>query len=75
LNSEQYLLADVFETFRDLMLRTHKLDPAYYFSLPQLSWDAMLKMTGIELDLLSDPDKERFEKAQRNPRLKMPVHT
>lgn len=56
LECDVYLLADVFETFRDLMLRTHKLDPAYYFSLPQLSWDAMLKMTGIELDLLSDPD-------------------
>ena len=26
----------------------------HYFSSPGLSWDAMLKMTGIELDLISD---------------------
>ena len=27
------------------------LDPCLYFSSPGLSWDAMLKMTGIELTL------------------------
>lgn len=56
LETDVYLLADVYEKFRDLMLKTHKLDPVYYFSLPQLSFDAALKLTEIELDLLSDKD-------------------
>ena len=32
------------------------LDPCHYFGNPGLSWDAMLKMTGIELELNSDID-------------------
>ena len=34
----------------------HGLDPIHYYSLPGLSWDAMLKYTGVELDLITDPD-------------------
>ena len=51
------ILADVFETFRDTSLSkdVYELDPAHYVSAPQLSWDAMLKCTGIELELVSDP--------------------
>ena len=30
------------------------LDPCHYFSSPELRWDAMVKMTEIELDLISD---------------------
>ena len=48
------LLADVFENFRDLCLKIYKLDPVYYFTAPGLAWDACLKMTGIQLELLSD---------------------
>ena len=48
------LLADVFENFRDLCLKIYKLDPVYYFTTPGLSWDACLKITGIQLELLSD---------------------
>ena len=50
------LLADVFENFRNSSLKIYGLDPAHYFTAPGLSWDACLKMTGIELELLSDPD-------------------
>ena len=32
------------------------LDPCHYFSSPGLSWNAMLKMTGIELELINDID-------------------
>ena len=48
------LLADVFENFRDLCLKIYKLDPVYYFTAPGLAWDACLKMTDIQLELLSD---------------------
>ena len=48
-------LTDIFERFRTVCLETYQLDPAYYLSSPQLSWDAMLKKTGISLQLISDP--------------------
>ena len=54
------LLTDVFEKFIDTCLKYYGLDPCYYFSAPGLSWDAMLKMTGIELEKISDIDKDLF---------------
>ena len=50
------LLADVFENFRNICLENYKLDPAHYFTTPGLSWDAALKVIGINLELLSDID-------------------
>ena len=50
------LLADVFEYFREMSLESYGLDPIHYYSLPGLSWDAMLKYTGVELELITDPD-------------------
>ena len=32
------------------------LNPAWYFSAPGLAWDAILKITEVQLELLSDPD-------------------
>ena len=54
--SDVLLLADVFETFRDVCLKNYGLDPAHYYTAPGLAWDAMLKMTKINLELLSDVD-------------------
>ena len=50
------LLANVFENFRNICLNNYKLDPAHYFTAPGLAWDACLKMTGVNLELLSDID-------------------
>ena len=52
-----FFLTDVFESFRKTCLQYYKLDPCHYFTSPGLSWDAMLKMTDIKLDLMSDIDK------------------
>ena len=38
----------------------YELDPAHYVSAPQLSWDAMLKQTGVQLELISDPEMYRM---------------
>ena len=43
------LLLAVFEKFIDTYLKFYGLDPCHYFSSPGLSWDAMLKMTGVRL--------------------------
>ena len=49
LKKDVLLLADVFEKFIDTCLKFYGLDPCHYFSSPGLSWDAMLKMTGMRL--------------------------
>ena len=42
-------LVDVFEKFIGACLKFYKLDPCHYFNSPRLSWDAMLKITGVNL--------------------------
>ena len=54
LKSDVLLLADVFENFRKTCLQYYKLDPCHYFSSPGLSWDSMLRMTNIQLELMTD---------------------
>ena len=54
--SDTLLLADVFENFRNKCLEVYGLDPAHFLSLPGLAWQACLKKTGIELELLTDYD-------------------
>ena len=60
LQKDVLLLADVFEKFIDMCLKYYGLDPCHYFSSSGLSWDAMLKMTDIELEKISDIDKHLY---------------
>ena len=54
------LLADVFQAFRKLSLEIYGLDPAHFYTLPSLSWEACLKHTKIELELLTDDEMYLF---------------
>ncbi|KAK3740309.1 hypothetical protein QZH41_010880 [Actinostola sp. cb2023] len=54
--SDVLLLADVFENFRNICLNYYELDPAHFYTSPGLAWSACLKMTQVELELLTDPD-------------------
>ena len=49
-------LADVFENFRKMCLEICELDNAKFLSAPVLAWQAALKMTEVELELLADID-------------------
>lgn len=61
LKTDVLLLSDVFETFRNTAIKNYGLDPAQgYFTLPNYAWDAMLKMTGVVLDQLTDIDMYQF---------------
>ncbi|KAL9980669.1 hypothetical protein ACROYT_G009282 [Oculina patagonica] len=54
------LLADVFENFRNICLEQYGLDPANYYTSPGLSWDALLKKTRVELELLTEFEMHLF---------------
>ena len=58
--SDILILTDVYENFRKTMMETYKLDPCHYISLPGYSWDAMLKYTDVNLELLTDIDQVLF---------------
>jgi len=54
------LLANIFENFRDRCVASYGFDPAYYYTLLRFTWDAMLKHTGINFELLTDIDMAMF---------------
>ena len=56
LKTDKCHLLDVFQKFSDFAYETYNLDPKYSYTLPGFSWQAMLKMTKIELELISDSD-------------------
>ena len=61
-----FLLADIFEQFRQVCLKNYELDPAHYYTVPGLAWDAALKFTKVKLVTLHDIEMHQFlEKGKR----------
>jgi len=60
MTTDVLLLADIFEEFRTMCLESYELDPAYFLTLPSFAWCAMLKLTGVELKLITDMEQELF---------------
>ena len=52
--NDTLLLVDVFENFRNKCIEIYELDPAHFLSAPGLAWQACLKKTEVELELLID---------------------
>ena len=60
------LLNNVFEAFRSTCLKNDGLDSTHFYTSPGLVWQACLKKTSIELELLTDPDMlKMFERGIR----------
>ena len=53
---DTFLLADVFENCRNKCIKIYKLNPAHFSSAPGLAWQACLKKTKVESELLTDID-------------------
>lgn len=60
LKTDVLLLADVYENFRDMSQKYYDLDPCHFYTSPGLSWQAMLKMTSVTLELMTDIDQILF---------------
>ena len=53
---DTFLLADVFENFRNKCIEMYELDPVHFLHAPGLAWQACLKKAKVELELLADID-------------------
>jgi hypothetical protein len=68
LKTDVVLLADVFEAFRSVCLKYYGLDPCHYFTAPGFSWDAMLKMTGVEIECFKEGQIDMLQMVQQGMR-------
>src|SRR5436190_11816271 len=60
LETDTLLLAEVFETFKELSLRDYGIDHCHVFSLPGLTWQAALKFTNEKIDLIRNSTMHLF---------------
>ena len=54
--NDTLLLVDILENFRSMCIKVYELNPAHFLSAPGLAWQACLKKTEVELELIADPD-------------------
>ena len=54
------LITNIFQDFRKKGMKQYGLDTAHYLNSPRLSWDAILKMTGVKSDIISDTNMYQF---------------
>ena len=54
------LLADLYEKFRTTCLEYYSFDPVHYYTTPGLAWDAVLKMSRVDLQLITDVEMYHF---------------
>ena len=52
--TDTFLLAEVFGKFREKCIEIYRLNPSYFYSAPGLVWQACSKKTDIKLELLTD---------------------
>ena len=57
---DDLLLPDVFEIIWNVCLKAYNLDPCHFYISPGLAWQTCLKITDVELELLTDPDTFLF---------------
>ena len=62
--TDMLLLAELFENFRDVYLQHWGLNPAHNYTFSGFSWQAALRMTDMELDLLTEIDQHLFMKKE-----------
>ena len=74
LATDVLLLADVFESFRDISYREYGFDPAHYYTLPGFSWDCLLKHSKVKLELFSDLDMYLFEEKHKRGGISIITH-
>ena len=55
-----FLLADFFDKFRRTCLELYSLDPLHYYTTPGIAWDAALRMSRVDLQLITDNDMYNF---------------
>ena len=60
LRTDVLLLSDVLGNLLHTCLNQYGLDPSNCYTSPGLSWDPLLKHTGVELELLTDIDMHLF---------------
>lgn len=52
--TDVFLLVDILQTFRNNCFKSYSLDMAWYHTTAGLSWDATLKYTSVNIELLID---------------------
>ena len=71
---DTFLLADVFENFRNKCIEIYGLDPAHFLSAPGLAWQACLKKTKVKLELLADIDMLLMVEKETRGRICQVIH-